>query len=398
MSWLSWWPRLLLAVRVRPWPSSRPGIRPAGSVLARPRLLRRVRAGPALTRTGRRGSLVAGRACRPLRRGSLVSRWLPGRPCPRRPPRRGPLVRLSRPARGLSLEGLSLEGLALEVLSLEALSLEVLLLIARCLLLARVPLSRVPARPRTPRPRRPPGLTLGTGRSRPSRLTSRSRRRSWRVRVRPRTPGVREARRRPRAAGRRRTLLPGTRLARGRLPRARARRARPGTANPRHRVLGTLPGPVGRRGVVDSLPAGTRRVAGPRRVAALRPGARRPWRHVRGARSFALPAARVALVAGVDGVSVGFEVGIPLVGVPLRVGSTAGPAARASVRPAALTIHPAPPGHTVRRSPPQIECRAVTLPGQGRRVIAPSSIPINFAGGKFISPPGGAARVSYACR
>ena len=222
---------------------------------------------------------------------------------------------------------------------------------------------------------------------RPGGLWSRPLPRSRRIRVRSRTLGIVDTRG-PRAAGRRLALLPGTRLARGRLPRARASRARPGSANARHRVLGTLPGPVGRRGVVDGLPAGTRRVARPGRVAALRPGARRSWRHVRGARSFALAAARIALVARVNRVGVRFEVGIPLVGVPLRVGSAAGPAARASVRPAALTIHPVPPGHTVRRSPPQIECRAVALPGQGRRLIARGSTPFYLAGGKFISTEG----------
>src|SRR6202034_1183747 len=101
---------------------------------------------------------------------------------------------------------------------------------------------------------------------------------------------------------------------------------------------------------------------------------------VSGAGAFTFPAARVALVARINGIGVGLQERVPLVGVPLRVGSVAGPAARASVRPAALTIHPAPPGHTVRRSPPQIECRAVTAPGYGRRVIALASTPFYFGG------------------
>src|SRR5262249_42179866 len=99
---------------------------------------------------------------------------------------------------------------------------------------------------------------------------------------------------------------------------------------------------------------------------------------------------------GVNGVGVSFEVGIPLVGVPFRVGGTAGPAARASVRPAALTIHPAPPGHTVRRSPPLIECRAVTLPGQGRRVIGPGSMPFYFSG-RDVHFDGGRGRMGVGC-
>jgi hypothetical protein len=334
-------PRLSLPVGILPWPRCLPGTRPASTVLARPRL-RRVLSGRALTLAGRHGSRLARYAGgRPLL-GGLVSRWLPVRPGSRRPPGHWLLVRLSRPA--LCLPG-------------EALSL-----IPLCLPLARVPLPRIPGLPWITRPLGPWARVTG--------LPRRIRAWPWCVHVRSGALRVGEPRR-ARAARGRWAWLARARLARRTLPRAGSRRARPGTANARHRVVGTLPGPVGRPRVVHCLPARTRRVTGPGRRAPLRPGARRPWRYVRGAGPFMLPAARVAPVAGINGVSVSFQVGVPLVSVPLRVGSVAGPAVRASVRPAALTIHPAPPGHSVRRSPPQIECRAVTPPGQGRRVIGP---------------------------
>jgi hypothetical protein len=145
-----------------------------------------------------------------------------------------------------------------------------------------------------------------------------------------------------RAARRGRALLPRPRsrgtgtLARGTWPR---------TAYARHRVFGTLPGPVRRCGVVCRLPASAPGIPRPRRRAtALRAGWRWPRGHVRGAG----PVVRETLVAGVNGVGISLKVGVPLVGVPLvgvalRVGSVAGPAVRASVRPAALTTHPVPP-------------------------------------------------------
>ena len=351
-------PRLSLPVGILPWPRCLPGTRPASTVLARPRLLRGVLAGRALTLAGRRGSRLARSAGgRPLL-GGLVSRWLPVWPGSRRPPGHRLLVRLSRPA-------LCLPGEALSLISL-------------CLPLAWVPLPRIPGLPWITGPLRPWARVTG--------LPRRTGAWSWCVRVRLGALRVVEPRR-ARAARGRWALLARPRLARRTLPRAGARRARPGTANARHRVVGTLPGPVGRPRVVHCLPARTWRVTGPGRHAALRPGARRPRRHVRGAGPFMLPAARVAPVAGINGVGVSFQVGVPLVSVPVRVGSVAGPAVRASVRPAALTIHPAPPGHTVRRSPPQIECRAVTPPGQGRRVIAPGSTLFYFGGGLFAGSP-----------
>jgi hypothetical protein len=320
-------------------------------MLAGPRLLRRVLAWAALALATRYRSWLARYAgARPLL-GRVISRCL----LPARRRSRPPGRRLSRPA-------LRLPGKALS-------------LVSRCLPRTRVPRSRVSGLPCEAGPVRPRGPARG-----PS-LTGRPRTLTRCVRERPGALRVVEPRG-PRAAGWRLALLARTRLARarGRLPRAGTGRTRPGTANTRHRVLGTLPGPVGRPGIVHCLPAGTRRVTGPGRRAALRPGARRPWRHVRGTGPLALPAARVALVTRVDGIGVSFQVGVPLVSVPVRVGSVADPAARASVRPAALTIHPAPPGHTVRRSPPQIECKAVMPPGQGRRVIAPGSTLFYFTG------------------
>jgi hypothetical protein len=203
---------------------------------------------------------------------------------------------------------------------------EILSPVPLCLLIARVPLSRI-ARPRIPRPRWLGGPAGARARTR----TRRIRPRPLRL-VEPRGPGT--------TRGRRALTWPGSRAAR---PWAGARRAWPGTTNAGHRVLGTLPGPVGGSGVVHRLPGRAWRVSGPWRHAALRPGPRRSWRHVRGAGAVALPAARVALVIGVDGVGVCFQVGVPLVSVAVRVGGVAGPAVRASVRPAALTIHPAPP-------------------------------------------------------
>jgi len=338
VSRLSGRPRLSLPVGILPGPRCLPGTWPGSTVLARPRLLCRILAGRTLTLAGRRGSRLARSAGgRPLL-GGLISRWLPVWPGSRWPPGHRLLVRLSRPA--LCLPG-------------EPLSLISLCLISLCLPLAWVPLPRIPGLPWIARPLRPWARVTG--------LPRRIRAWPWCVRVRLRALRVVEPRR-ARAARGHRALLARARLSRRPLPRAGAGRARPGTANARHRVVGTLPGPVGRPWVVHCLPARTWRVTGPGWHAALRPGARRPRRHVRGAGPFTLPAVRVAPVAGINGVGVSFQVGVPLVSVPVSVGSVAGPAARASVRPAALTIHPAPPGHTVRRSPPRSSVGRSRLP------------------------------------
>jgi hypothetical protein len=203
------------------------------------------------------------------------------------------------------------------------------------------------ARPWIPRPRRLGGLTGPRGRTRTWTWTW-TRTRTWCVHI---WPLRLVESRRPWPARGRRALLTRAR-ARASRPGAGTCRAWPGTANARHRVFGTLPRSVGQTGIVRRLPARSRRVSGPRRHAALWPGSRRPGRHVRGAGPAAV-AARVPLVTGINGVGVGFQVRVPLVSVAVRVGSVAGPAVRASVRPAALTIHPAPPGPSVRHSPPK---------------------------------------------
>ncbi|MDX6416256.1 MAG: hypothetical protein QOG28_876 [Trebonia sp.] len=339
-------PRLSLPVATLPCLRSLPGTWPARTmlartVLARPGRLRRVLAGPALTLLRWHGSRVAGSSRGP------VSRWRPAASRSRRPPGRRPVVRRALSALCLSREGLGPPG---EVLSL------------------------IPGLPGIPGHLRPRGAA-GRARAWPGRVSVRTRP------LRVVEPG------RARPARWRRALLARTRLARGSLPRAGTGRSWPWAANTRHRVLGALPG---RSRVVHRLPARTWRVTRPGRRAALRPGARRPRGRVRGAGPVTFPAARVVPVAGVNGIGVSFEVRVPLVSVPFRVGSVAGPAVRASVRPAALTIHPAPPGHTVRRSPPQIECRAARAPGYSRRVIARGSILFYFVGQQ-------PARVSDAC-
>jgi hypothetical protein len=306
--------RLSLAVGSRPWLRSGPGPGPARPVLARSRLLSPVRAGAAtLAGTGRHGARAGGR---PLL-GGLVSGNRPTRPGSRWPARRRPLGRRPRSARCLPGEVLSLVPLGL--------------------LTAGMPGTRI-ARIRIPAPR--PGGRGAAG----------IRTRSRCVRIRSLLRVVKA--RRPRAARGRRALLARAGAGAGGSG-AGTGWARPGAANARHRVLGTLPGPVGRSGIVRRLPARPGRVAGPGRHAALRPGSHRPGRHVRGAGPLAVSAARGALVAGINGVGVGFQVRVALVGVAVRVGGVASPAVRASVRPAALTIHPAPPGPSVRRSPPK---------------------------------------------
>jgi hypothetical protein len=205
------------------------------------------------------------------------------------------------------------------ILSLVALSPVALSLIPR--------ISRIPG-PRIPGPRGLGGASGGTL--------------AWCVWWRLWSPRVVEPR------GARGTRRSRALLARGSGARSRARLARPGTANARHRVVGTLPGPV----VLWCLPAGTRRVSGPGRHAAVGTGSLRPWRQVSGTRAIAVSAARVALVAGINGVSVGFQVRVAQVSVAVGVGGVTGMAVRASAGPAALTIHPVPPGHGVRCSPP----------------------------------------------
>ena len=286
-----WWPRLPGTLGAcLTWNWSLPGTCPAWPVLASPRLLRRELSLAARTRTGRYRP-------RPLLNG--------------REALRGPW-------------------------SAWCLAAEVLSLVSRTLLVRRMSLPLIPRLPlpRVARPRRGGAWAGGCGRSR-----------SWRVGIRPRAVRV-GGPRGPRAARRRGTLLPwpGARATR---PRTRASGTRPRTAYARHRVVGTLPGPVSRRGVIRRLPASAASVAGPgRHAAALRTAWRWTGWHVCGAG----PVGRETLVAGVNGVGVGLQVSIPLVGVALRIGSVAGPAVRASVRPAALTTHPVPP--SVRRSLP----------------------------------------------
>jgi hypothetical protein len=219
-------PRLSLPVGILPWPRCLPGSWPASTVLARPRLLHRVLAGRALTLAGRHGSRLARYAGgRPLL-GGAVSRWLPVWPGSRWPPGHRLLVRLSRAALCLPGEALSLISLGLP--------------------LSRVSLPRIPGLPWITRPLRP--WTRVTGLPR--------RTRAWPgcVHVRPGALRVVEPRR-ARAARGRWALLARARLPRRTLPRAGTGRARPGTADARHRVAGTLPGPVGRPWVIHCLPA-----------------------------------------------------------------------------------------------------------------------------------------------
>ena len=171
---------------------------PARPVLASPRLLtRRVRARRVGTGRLRTGRVWASQArcsgVRPLR-GRRVCRCLPGWPRLRWPRLRR-LGRLSRPA--LRPAGVSLSWVT-GVLRLG---------------LARGGTARVPARRRS----RPP-LVVGAG---------------W-----------------ARAA-----LWRGALRARGRRPGPGACLSRPRAADPRRRVVGPLPRPVGRRGVVHGLPA-----------------------------------------------------------------------------------------------------------------------------------------------
>lgn len=331
---LAAWPRLPLAVCRLPWlrrlsrPRGLPCARPARAILAGPRLLSRVLAGTAaltgsaalagtpamsgataLAGRGRHGSRRRRRAAACPLLGGLVSRWLPVRSRPRWPAGRRRLLPLPRSARCLSW-----------VIP----SGVIPSLIPR---VPRIPCPRI-TRAWIPRSRGLGGVSGGT--------------RALCVLWRLRSPWVIEPRGARGARGSRALL------ARGREAGPRTRLTWPGTANARHRVAGTLPGPV----VLRCLPGGTWRIPGPGRHAALRAGPLRARRQVSGAGALTVPASRVALVTGVNGVGARFQVRVPLVSVAVGVGSATGTAMRAFARPAALTIHPVPPGHGVRCSPP----------------------------------------------
>jgi hypothetical protein len=308
-------PRLSLARCGRlPGPRCLPSGRPAGLVLARPRLLsRRLRAcrvgaghllarclrprligaprvracHAALSGAGRHGSRRANRSCRPCvcpLRCRRVSRWLPDGHGSRPRLRLGCLPGMAKRLAGVSLPGVPR---------------------VRWLGLGPRGAPRVTARRRSRHPR-----VVGASRARPAR-------RGGALRARGRRPG----------AG----CLPG-----------------PWPAHAWYRVVGPLPRAAVRSGIVPGLPCRARRVPGSRHAAFLaRSG--RSWRQVRGPRP---RASHVILVARVDGVGTWFQVRVALVGVAIGIGSAAGTALRASARPAALTIHPQPPGDGVRGSPP----------------------------------------------